>query len=435
MDNINFPIKVAIVGAGIRGMHAYAPFSKMRPDLMEVIACVEPNPERLAKMGSDYSIPQELLFSSFDDFISAPLCADVAIIATQDKQHYSQAIPAMKKGYHILLEKPISPDPKECMEIAEVSRQTNRHCVVCHVLRFSNYYRLLKSFIDDGKIGDIMNIQYIEELGWYPYTQSYVRGDWRNSQVTSPLAIAKGCHDMDILLWLIGNKKPIALSSFGSLKYYTKENAPEGHALRCLDGCKAKADCIYDAEKMYMLSEPGAIERGEWPIKKLTSVLTRESVYDAIKTGLYGKCVYECDNDLVDNQIINIQFEAGITVSVTITAFTEGGTRLTRIFGSQGLLEGDAASGQIWLTPFGGERVCYSVDDFFPPTDDKEDRSSNNLLLDFLDMLASGVKPGNGLTAINVSLQGHIMAFASEHSRVNSGLLVNIEDYTNKLII
>jgi predicted dehydrogenase len=433
MDNTTSPIKVAIVGAGVRGMYAYAPFSKMRPDLMQVVACVEPNAERLAKMVAEYSIPEELQFSSFDEFISAPFCADVAIIATQDKQHYSQAILAMRKGYHILLEKPISPDPKECLEIAEVSRQTNRHCVVCHVLRFSDFYRMMKSFLDSGKIGDIMNIQYIEELGWYPYTQSYVRGDWRNSKVTSPLAIAKGCHDMDILSWLIGNKKPIAISSFGSLKYYTKENAPEGHTLRCLDGCKAKDDCIYDAEKMYMLTEPGAIESGTWPLKKLTSVMTKESVYDAIKTGPYGRCVYECDNDLVDNQIINIQFENGITVSVTITAFTEDGTRLTRIFGSRGILEGDLALGQITLTPFAGKPECYSVNDLSQPTEEKGDNLSNNMLVDFFEMMQSQAEPGSGLTAIDVSLQGHLMAFASEYSRINGGQLVNIVDYINDL--
>ena len=210
-----------------------------------------------------------------------------------DRMHYEPTIMALKKGYHVLCEKPMSPDKKEIIEMGEMAKKYDRILSVCHVLRYSPFFSKLKELLEEGKIGRLMTIQHMEEVGYWHQAHSFVRGNWRNAEESSPMILQKCCHDMDLYLWL-ADKKCKSLSSFGSTYLFKEENAPEGCTKRCLDGCKVKATCPYDAESIYLDSERIGARNGNtrWPLDVVTEIPTPESVEEALKTGPYGRCVY-----------------------------------------------------------------------------------------------------------------------------------------------
>lgn len=248
---MNKKMKVALAGLGSRGKDTYAPTAKLFPDKMEIVAIADIDPAKVQEVAKEYHISEEMCFSSAEELIAQDKLADIMFITTQDKQHVEQAIPALKKGYHLLLEKPISPKPEECREIVKVAKEYNRQVIVCHVLRYTPIYSKLKDILDTGVIGDIVSVMSIENVGYWHQAHSFVRGNWRNSETTSPMILQKCCHDMDLLLWLTG-KTCESVSSFGDTYLFKEECAPKGAALRCMDGCKAREDCPYDAEKIYL---------------------------------------------------------------------------------------------------------------------------------------------------------------------------------------
>lgn len=295
-------ITVALAGLGSRGKDTYAKAAKIHPDKIEIVAIADVNPKKVEMVAEEYHIPKERCYTSAEEMLKEEKLADVMFITTQDRQHVAQAIPALKKGYHLLLEKPISPDLDECREIVKVAKECDRKVVVCHVLRYTPVFRKGKEILDSGVIGDIVSINASENVGWFHMAHSFVRGNWRNKELSSPMILQKCCHDMDLYLWL-ADKKCKSLSSFGSTYLFKEENAPEGCTKRCLDGCKVKATCPYDAESIYLDSERIGARNGNtrWPLDVVTEIPTPESVEEALKTGPYGRCVYHCDNDVVDH--------------------------------------------------------------------------------------------------------------------------------------
>lgn len=309
---MNKKIKVALAGLGSRGKDTYAPTAKLFPEKMEIVAIADIDPEKVAEVAKEYQIPEDMCFSSAEELIAQDKLADVMFITTQDKQHVGQAIPALKKGYHLLLEKPISPDLNECRQIVQVAHEYDRKVIVCHVLRYTPIYSTLKEVLDSGRIGSVVSVMSIENVGYWHQAHSFVRGNWRNSNTTSPMILQKCCHDMDLLLWLTG-KTCQSISSFGNTYLFKPEMAPEGAAHRCMDGCNAKDSCPYDAEKIYLKHKRIGVENGytEWPLDVLTLHPTVESITEAIKTGPYGRCVYHCDNNVVDHQVVNMNMTDG----------------------------------------------------------------------------------------------------------------------------
>ena len=242
------PITFAIAGFGDRGS-TYASMRDLFPDQINVVAVADLDPAKVAKARKRYDIPPERCFASAEELLAQPRLADVLVVATMDRQHVGHAIPALRKGYHILMEKPISPDLDQCREILRVSEECpGSRVIVCHVLRYTAFYNQLKALIAGGRIGDVVSVCANENVGYWHQAHSFVRGNWRNSKETSPMILQKSCHDMDIFTWLLG-KRCVSVSSFGSTQLFKADRAPEGAALRCLDGCKAKEDCPFDAGK------------------------------------------------------------------------------------------------------------------------------------------------------------------------------------------
>lgn len=418
-------VKVAIAGLGNRGKDAYAVCAKEYPDKMEIVAIADIDETKVMEVAKEYHIPPEMCFSSAEELIAQEKLADVLFLCTQDRQHVKQAIPALKKGYHMLLEKPISPILEECKEILRVAQELKRIVVVCHVLRYTPFYNTLKAVIDSGQIGDVISIQAIENVGYYHQAHSFVRGNWKDGEETSPMILQKCCHDMDILLWLSG-KSCRAVSSFGGLNYFKAENAPEGAAERCLDGCTAKEFCPYDAEKIYMKDAKMGVENGYtgWPLNVLALKPDKESIRKAIEEGPYGRCVFFCDNNVVDHQVVNLEMTDGTTVNFTMCAFTSVNSRYTKVMGTLGDIVADMNTNLIKVTPFGKETEEIDVSKLaenFSGHGGGDIRMVGELL---------GVLQGNGnansLSSLERSMESHFIALAAEESRLSGGKVITI---------
>ncbi len=334
------PVNLIIVGAGDRGK-TYAEFALEHPDKAKIVGVAEPRQVRRDRLAKDHSIPPENQFDDWRQVIERGKFADAAVIATLDTMHADPAVAMANLGYHILLEKPMSPDPSDCKKIVEAALAKNILFAVCHVLRYTTYTKQLKEILDQGLIGEIVSIQHLEPVGFWHYAHSFVRGNWRNQTLSSPMLLQKSCHDLDWIRYIVG-KPCIKVSSFGNLNHFITTNKPSaaGNALRCLE-CDHEPQCSYSAKKIYLdRLEPGYTG---WPVRVLTPNPTVENIKEALSTGPYGRCVYECDNDVVDHQVVNMEFVGGISAAFTMTAFTEMplGGRKTRIFGTLGELYSD----------------------------------------------------------------------------------------------
>lgn len=422
------PVKVAIVGLGSRGKDTYAKCAKLFPEKMKIVAIADIVKEKVDEVAKEYDVPKEMCFNSAEELLAQDKLADALFICTMDKQHYGHAIPALKKGYHLLLEKPISPDLKECAEIAKVAKDNKRHVVVCHVLRYTPFYQELKRIIDEGTIGDVVSMQAIENVCYYHQAHSFVRGNWANSDETSPMILQKCCHDMDILIWL-ANKRSKYVSSYGSLRLFKPENAPEGSTKRCLDGCKAKENCPFDAEKIYITDKATGVANGKngWPCNVLTLNPTVESVTKALEEGPYGVCVYHANNNVVDHQVVNIEMEDGATINFTMCAFTSKGHRSIKIMGTKGDIEASMDTNLIDIGRFGKEHEIIDVKTL--AKDFSGHAGGDNVLVkDLMDLIINDVEPGSGLTSIDHSVESHYLSLAAEYSRLHHGESVNINE-------
>lgn len=417
-------MKMAVLGYGGRGK-VYCLISKVVAGLTVSAVC-DNNPEKLSRAKSDNKLSDDMLFLDFDDMLKKGKVADVLFICTQDRQHYDHTMKALEAGYDIVLEKPVSPSPRECIEIEQKAIELGRKVAVCHVLRYTGIYNKTKETIDSGVLGDIVSIDMVENVGYWHQAHSFVRGDWRNSQASAPMILAKCCHDMDIAVFLTGSDCEW-VSSFGELKYFKEENAPEGSANRCLDGCKVKEGCPYDAEKVYVNTFkklPPGVRRFSWPQSRIVpdGVPTMEKITDAIKNGDFGRCVFKCDNDVVDYQSTQMRFENGINCSLIMTAFSNKIYREIRVRGTKGELLGDMLKNTLYYQPYGGKKKKIRLGGAIGGHGGGD--------IGLVRQLAKG----NVSTDISRSIESHLMAMAAEESRLEDGKRVYIKEYKSRQI-
>src|SRR3954449_5121987 len=330
------PVTIAVVGAGLRGRE-YARLAE-KSGRGRGVAVAEPDPARRSAFQQAYGMPRSSVFEGWTDLAAAPRIADVAIIATQDRQHADPAVRLAGLGYHLLLEKPMAPTEAEARRITDAVTAAGVIGAVCHVLRYTSYTRALKALLDEGRVGERVNVQPLEPVGWWHQAPSFVRCNWRNSAESGPMLLTKSCHDLDWLAYLLGGA-PASVASFGGLAHFHPGKKPDGAAARCLD-CAVESTCPYSAKRLYLncLDDD---DLAEWPLSAVTPFRDRESVLAALREGPYGRCVYDCDNDVVDNQVVAMQYASGLTATFTMTAFTPMQRRQTRLFGSHGSIDGD----------------------------------------------------------------------------------------------
>ena len=421
----NEKIKVAFIGLGNRGFaHAYS--CSLLKDKIEIVACADIIPDKVERFAKEYGVPAEMCFESAEQLLERERLADILFVCTMDQQHYGHSIPALRKGYHLMLEKPISNDPLESMEIARVANECQRHVVVCHSLRYVPHYRKIKEIMDSGELGEIMCIQANEEVCYWHQAHSFVRGNWRNSKLSSPMILQKCCHDMDMILWLTG-KHCVRLSSFGSLSHLKSDKAPEGAHDMCSEACPAYKDCPYSIK--YYLDH---IERGTygWPMDVVEPEM--DKFKETIKTSPYGRCAYKCDNDVVDHQVVNLLLEDDLTVTFNMCAFTSGmgGGRGIHVMGTKGDLRGSMGDPIIRVNIFGkGE---YQIDRSSSETDDLSHGGGDLFVVkDFVDLLEG--KLNSSVSSVDKSVESHVVCMAAEKSRLEGGQVVVIDEYMKSL--
>jgi predicted dehydrogenase len=349
MGQPNGMVTLAVVGAGNRGRQ-YASLA-VRRGQARVVAVAEPLAVRREAFARTHDLPAGAVFDDWRALAERPRLADAVIIATQDRDHVGPAVALAGAGYDILLEKPIAPTEAEARTIVTAAERAGVRMAVCHVLRYTPHTRLIRRLLDAGRVGTLVTVQHLEPVGWWHFAHSYVRGNWRNG---TPMLLAKACHDVDWLQYVVG-RRAVRVSSFGGLFHFRPEQAPPNAGERCV-ACDAEPTCPYSAVRLYpsFLGDP---DRERWPLATVVDVPTAEAVDAALREGPYGRCVYACDNDAVDHQVVTIEYEGGATASLTATAFTPMSDRRTRIMGTRGSIDTDGETVRVYDFLTGTEEV------------------------------------------------------------------------------
>lgn len=367
-------ISIAVIGAGARGRFAYSSYALNNKEEVEIVAIAEPNEERRSLFVKEHNIKSEFVFHDWKEMLNEAKLADGIIIANNDEDHFKPTKIALEKGYNILLEKPMSNSLKEVIELGELAKKhKDKVFMVCHVLRYTPFFEVLKNIIDSGELGRLVNIQHNENIGYWHFAHSFTRGNWRNSNQTSPLILAKSCHDMDILLWLTGAKcKKIA--SFGHLTHFKEKNFQCNMNERCLEGP-------------------------------------------------YGRCVYKCDNNVVDHMVTILDFDNEVTATFNLSAFTKEIHRTIKLMFTEGEVGGNDIKNIIEVKRFGVDKIERIVP---KKVNGGHLGGDIGIMKDFITAIREEKRETR--TSALKSIESHIMAFAAEESRLN-GNVVEIEKF------
>jgi len=436
------PITLAIIGAGNRGRDTYGRWCLSHPGEARVVAVAERDAGRRTRVAHEHGIGPEAAFDDWRGLLGQPHLGDAVVIATPDREHAAPAIAALEAGYDVILEKPIAPTADEVQAVGEAAARTGGSVTVAHVLRYTAFFAAVKRLLDEGRIGELVTIEHAERVGYWHFAHSFVRGNWRNEALSSPMILAKACHDLDLIRWLAGDRCT-AVASFGGLHHFRPEQAPPGALGRCTDGvnrCPAAPECPFDAVRFYVDRTPGVTD---WPISVITDDPSPEGRMAALATGPYGRCVYASDNDVADHQVVALEFANGVRATLSVSGLTADNTRTITLTGTRGELRGRLDTGEIEIRRFlpGADAVPHgrwNRDDFGRaalrgderivlngtpiPLYDGHGGGDEGLMTDAIARLRASRDghPGSdddARTSLGVSLDSHVMAFAAETSR------------------
>jgi predicted dehydrogenase len=412
-------LRVAIIGAGVRGKGLARKLSSS--DLpVEIVAVAEPDDEKRKSFAIEFNLPDESTFSGWEDLVADFDECDAAVIATLDNQHTGPAIASLNHGWHILIEKPLSDNFEDCLQIVKKQEATNKVVAVCHTLRFMDGYRRVKQLIDSDAIGKIIHIEHMEGIGHFRFAHNYVRGRWAKEKNNTFLLLHKCSHDIDYINWLI--EEPCErVSSFGSLKYFTPANAPAGSTKRCTDDCTIKDSCFYSALHIYV---DGNLE--EWPAKDICKIHTHDAHLEEIKHGPYGTCVWRSENDVVDHQTVMMEFKGGTTATCTLSGFSSTNGRRIRLQGTLGEILFDEATESISIKRFSDLKSKH-IKITAPTSYHAEDQ----IIVD--EWITAIVASASVTVDAREALRTHAVVFASEISRIENRT-VEMKDFYKTFI-
>ena len=408
-------ISAVLVGLGHRSV-GYATYADSHPDELEIVGIAEPDEVRRARYAERFGVPPENCFVDAESLAATPRMADVAINGTMDEIHIETTIPLLEAGYDVLLEKPIAPNEEQLRLLEDAVSRTGQKVVICHVLRYAPFYAAIKERIANGEIGDIMHIHTTENVSYHHMAVAFIRGKWRREE-TNPMLLAKCCHDLDLICWMKSGIKPQKVASFGGRHFFTKQNAPEGSAERCGD-CSIERECEYSAIRHH-------VENGWWPFYALAGQPGHEQGVEIgdeqkqahVTTSDYGRCVWHCDNDVVDRQSVIIEFEDGCVATHDMVTNSAAGTRRIQITGTKGEIHGDMVEGKFTISRPGAvagtETIREEVQ--LDVQDDLHGGGDMRLVADFL-----GVVRGDGgslsTTSLADSINSHLIAYAADEA-------------------
>ena len=418
---MNKVITTAIIGGGARGLDTYGSIMKETPERFQVVACCDIRRERLNLARDMYGLSEDCLFSDENEFFKEKR-ADLLLVTTLDAMHVPHGLKGLALGYDILMEKPISDNEEELSKLLEAQEKYGGKVLVCHVLRYAPAYRKVKELLDGGTVGRLICIEAAEQVAYWHQAHSFVRGNWRREDETVPMILAKCCHDLDLLQWYAQSPCE-SVSSIGDLSFFKAENAPAEAKDRCLD-CPLADTCLYSAKRFY-LDERFRKGKTGWPVNVVcvTKPLTEEALTEALRTGPYGRCVFRCDNDVVDHQLTQLTFRNGIKASLTMTAFTNNGGRIMYFRGTEGEVILDEQYDTITVKHFGKGTEVISINELSADTSDGHGGGDSRLIDCLYETLTSSVPAPTTLTA---SVESHLIGIAAEKSRKAGGALVRV---------
>jgi predicted dehydrogenase len=448
-----------MIGAGERGYAAYGPYALSHPDEIQFTAVAEPNDVRRARFAEAHGIPPQRRFETWKDLLDRGKIADAALVCTMDTLHAAPTLVALEAGYDVLLEKPMATTLADCVRLVQTAERTDQLLQVAHVLRYTPFFSTLHDIVASGRLGEIVTVEHRENVVYWHMAHSYVRGNWRRRDLSSSIILTKCSHDLDILTWNLG--RCVQLNSFGSLHHFRPENAPPGAPERCTDGCPAADDCPWYAPRLYLDLIPlfhtarrspdlrqrlgitlvlgfprladlirrlvppvdRALDYQEWPISTISEDTSPEARLRALETGPYGRCVYRCDNDVLDHQTVNMAFGSGASVVLVMQGHSHEETRTMRYEGTRATLRG---------------KFAYGLDDVLEIHDHRTGRMERIELSDRSGVIGhgggdegvmaafvgavredrAGGRRAAGLTTASESLESHLMAFAADRARL-----------------
>ena len=417
------PVELVMVGAGNRGHLAYGAFAERNPEMARFVAVVEPDDARRARFASAHAIPAERQFRSWEEIAGRSALAPALINATLERQHRESTLGLLAAGYDMLLEKPIAPTPAECLEIASAAEAHGRLLQIAHVLRYAPFFLALRNIVMSDRLGAIVSVDWRENLVYWHFAHSYVRGNWGTKARGGPMILTKCCHDLDLLVWMFGRCE--LLSSLGSLTHFTRDAVDPQIPDRCTDGCPIAEACPYFAPRVYLdrLRDNPA----SFAVAAVTLDRTAEGVMRALETGPYGRCVFRSDNDVVDHQVVLMRFKGGLSVSLTMQGSSHIEGRTVRIDGTRATLLANEARSEIEIHDHRTGRADRTTT---PRGVGGHGGGDDGLMRAFVGAI-EGDRAGV-LTSARESVASHLMAFAAEDARV-SGQTVDLDRYRESL--
>ncbi len=407
-------LTTVLVGLGHRA-RTYGSYTFASPEELEIVGLADPDPGRLERTASVFDVPPERRFRSAEELAAQPRFADAAINGTMDRQHVPTTLPLLDAGYHVLLEKPIAPGQDELLSLLLATRKSGRTLMICHVLRYAPFYAAIRQRVLDGEIGQIISINTSERVSYHHMAAAYVRGKWRQ-RAENPMLLAKCCHDLDLLCWFKSGTRPQRVASHGSLTYFRPDKAPPGAGMRCLVDCPIEPTCPYSARKHYI--EQGLWGFYAWDALEHLENPTLEDRLESLRTdNPVGRCVWRCDNDVVDHQAVIVEFADGCVATHTLVGGTARPCRTVHLVGTLGEIEGVMEEGAFTIRKpdarAGHEYSEETVD--MRVSGSMHGGGDLRLVGDFLRVLR-GEPPSISTTTIEDSIYGHLIAYAADRA-------------------
>ena len=416
-------MEAVLIGAGRRGFYNFGSYALEHPDELRYMAVAEPMVERRERFARAHHIPRELCFESWEDLVARRQLAPAMFNSANDATHYASSIGGLTAGYDVLLEKPMATSPADCASLVEASGGPTGSLWVFHELRATDLFSRLYRIVRSGRIGDVVSIEHHENVAYWHMAHSFVRGNWSRSDTSGPMILTKCCHDMDLLTWILGSRAE-RISPFGSLSHFRPEGAPQVDVPeRCTDGCPVEDTCPYYAPRLYL----------DGIVGNLATALSIEDDYssrlEALRTGPYGRCVYRSTNNVVDHQTVNMEFEGGVTATLTMNGLSHKEERTMRYDGTEATL----------FATFGGQGTEITIHDLgsdeveriSPQTGKSHGGGDERLIAAFVKAVRED--DTEQLSGADEALESHLMAFAAEESRTNDGAVIEMTHYRERL--
>ncbi len=399
------PIELALVGAGNRGYLAYGSYAQSHPGEVQFVAVAEPDDERRARFAEMHGIAQDRQFTSWRDLVARPALARAAVNTTQDHMHHASTLALLAAGYDVLLEKPMATTREDCVDLVRSAERHGRLLQICHVLRYAPFFRTIHDLVSGGRLGDLVSFQWNENLVYWHFAHSFVRGNWSNADRSGIMLLTKCCHDLDLLVWMLG--VPERVASSGSLTHFCSDAVGSEVPDRCTDGCPRELECPYFAPRIYVDNDPGSWARDPVSLDHSPSALM-----EALRSGPYGRCVFRADNSVVDHQVVLFSYASGLTASLTMQGCSPVEGRTMRIDGMRASLFGNESRNTLELH----DHRTGEVEVLHPSLPSSGHGGGDaGVFHDFLMALQNGSQ--DVLTSAKESLVSHLLAFAGEQAR------------------